>query len=262
MSNDYFAFSDPVARNTLVRAEVYNALGQALEDAFDLLPEEDRLNQDRVTYATRSGTANAIVLTIPATLTAYVEGMSITWKVAAANTSTVTVNVNTLGARSLLRSDGDPLAANDLRAGAMVTARFDGLSFRLIGTAPGEVEAIVNETAWTYNAGNLPGLSGAEGKALTVQGGTPLWDFVIMAKESALRGDEGQSWQVDTEDGAGRVLTASDTFNGIPRTFTYTYDSAGRAETIAIGWVTFTRTYTFTYNGTTGRLATRSYVDA
>ena len=81
--------------------------------------------------STVGGTANAIALTTGFSLTAYAAGQEFSFKVASANTSTVTVNVDSLGAKAIVSADGDALQAGDLPANSLPTIQYDGTQFRL-----------------------------------------------------------------------------------------------------------------------------------
>lgn len=76
---------------------------------------------------------DTIVLTLATAPTAYTSGMQIGfYKSAAANTGACTINVNSLGAKALVKRDGSTaLGAGDLVANALYFATYDGTSFRV-----------------------------------------------------------------------------------------------------------------------------------
>lgn len=84
--------------------------------------------------ATVGGTANAITLTTGYTFTAYAAGQEFSFIVGTTNTGAVTVNVDSIGAKNLVRNDGShtALSAGDLVSGALATVRYDGTRFKLI----------------------------------------------------------------------------------------------------------------------------------
>jgi hypothetical protein len=148
MSNDYFNHSNPQARNTLARAETVNATNDEIVAGFDKLPAELALKQDRVTYATDTGAANAYVVTLTHAPASYVAGLRVSMKVANANTGASTVNVNGLGVKSIKRFNGAALAANDLMVGAVVDLRYDGANFILASQhGASETNAAASATA-------------------------------------------------------------------------------------------------------------------
>jgi hypothetical protein len=105
----------------------YAALGQTQNGAF-------------LWGGTAGGTANAATISLNPPLAAYAAGQAFRFQTgAAANTSAVTLNVNSLGAVAVNKGDGTTaLGAGDLPASAMVTVVHDGTRFRLIDPAPFE----------------------------------------------------------------------------------------------------------------------------
>lgn len=76
------------------------------------------------TYATRTGTANAIVLTTGGVSLAV--GMQVRWRAAAANTGAVTINVDGQGAIEARTVTGAVLPAGYIRTDADTVATYDG----------------------------------------------------------------------------------------------------------------------------------------
>ncbi len=83
-------------------------------------------------YGTATGT-NALVITLNPAPTAYLDGMAISFKNTTQNTGTVTINVNGLGAKSVLKSNGLALASGNLKANSVYTIRYNGSNFILQG---------------------------------------------------------------------------------------------------------------------------------
>jgi hypothetical protein len=96
----------------------------------------DDQNQTQV-YAADSGTANAYAVTLANSPGSYVAGQRVVFKVANANTGASTINVNSLGTKSLTKSGTTALASGDLVAGQVVTAVYDGTQFQLQGVGGG-----------------------------------------------------------------------------------------------------------------------------
>lgn len=90
--------------------------------------------------ATYGGTTNAYTVTSPAThgLSAYAQGVGLMLVPNANNTGACTVNVDTLGAVAIKRSDGADPAANDLVAGQAYWLRHTGTNFRVVGALPSQ----------------------------------------------------------------------------------------------------------------------------
>jgi hypothetical protein len=81
-------------------------------------------------YAAASGTDNYSITLAPA-VTSYTTGMLVNFKVANANTGAVTLNVNGLGQKAVIKNSNAALVANDIKAGQVVTAIYDGTSFQM-----------------------------------------------------------------------------------------------------------------------------------
>lgn len=86
------------------------------------------------TYAVDSGAADAMLASVYPAPTAYVAGMGLRVKVAAANTGPTTISVNGLGAVAVVRSDGANLQAGDLAVGAIVDIVYDGSKFQIVNS--------------------------------------------------------------------------------------------------------------------------------
>lgn len=84
-------------------------------------------------YGTTAGSANAYTLTLSPVLSAYTAGICVAVKIHAANTGTSTININGLGAKSILDSKGNTLPSGKLRLNGVYTLRYDGTNFILQG---------------------------------------------------------------------------------------------------------------------------------
>ena len=89
-------------------------------------------NRDHPTI-TAGGTADAMTLTYTTAPAAYVAGMEFTFITVGTNTTTTpSVNVNGLGAKTIKRIDGSTaVAAGELVSGTIITLYYDGTSMRL-----------------------------------------------------------------------------------------------------------------------------------
>lgn len=125
MSNDYYNHTSRFSRHTLGRAESINAAFDALEAGLDKLPSAARLTNGTTMFAVASGSANALVVSMPKTMTAYSNGATIWVEVGTTNTGAATINVDGLGARSIRLPSGANIAAGDLTAGDIVQLAFD-----------------------------------------------------------------------------------------------------------------------------------------
>jgi hypothetical protein len=174
MSNLYFTYS-PLTANTVARAADVNARFSGIEAGFTLLPPPVYLYEDRITYSTDTGTADAYVATPAIPITAYSEGLRIRLKAANANTGVSTVDVSGLGVKQIVRADGSALQLGDILGGQILDLTYDGSQFRLglafaelspagvmakiAAGGPMVVNGSVTTTALVNNGQTLDGLS-------------------------------------------------------------------------------------------------------
>jgi hypothetical protein len=214
--NDYFNAPDAPVDFTLARASVIKTLFASIAAAFDKLPAEDALFQGRFNFAVAAGTGNALTATFTPAPAAYVDGASFRLQLAHTNTAAATLNVNALGAKSILKSDGSAVAAGDLVAGTVQDFTYVNGAFRMPATGPagpaGPVDPIDNVTgqdgdfyintvdhfifgpraAGAWGAGvSLVGPAGANGAngANGVNGNTILYDAADPDAGDGVNGD-------------------------------------------------------------------------
>ena len=90
------------------------------------------IQEQRMTYAVNTGSANNIELTLKSPLTSYIEGTLLTFKATATNTGSVTLNVDSLGIKNILNRGGTPLIVGDIPSGSLNIVQYDGVSFQLL----------------------------------------------------------------------------------------------------------------------------------
>lgn len=94
-------------------------------------------------FGVATGTAQAITLTVPTTISALAAGMRFTFRPVAANTaSDPTLNVNSLGAKTIKRGSdtfynnsnyySNDVIVNDIRTGVYAVVEYDGTNFHLM----------------------------------------------------------------------------------------------------------------------------------
>lgn len=118
--SEYFDFSDS---NFPTRAKALSATVRALTQAcaagFAMLPALASFTLGARYYALTTGTANTYIAEIDG-IDAYAQFQSILLKFNVANTGASTVDVNGLGTRPLLRSDGEDAEAGDFPVNGIV----------------------------------------------------------------------------------------------------------------------------------------------
>jgi hypothetical protein len=110
-------------------------------------------------YAVDTGAVNAysVAFASPATV-AYTAGLTISFKAVNANTGASTLNVNSLGTKSIVTPGGSALIAGAIAAGQVATVVYDGTNFQLQSVAGSGGSAAGSTTQVQFNSsGSLAG---------------------------------------------------------------------------------------------------------
>jgi len=95
------------------------------------LPYGEFVVNGTINYGTAAGTTDAYAITI-ADISAYTTGMMVLFYAATANTGACSLNINSLGAKSLKSlHDTDPLDSY-IEAGSLVLVAYDGTNFQIL----------------------------------------------------------------------------------------------------------------------------------
>jgi hypothetical protein len=79
---------------------------------------------------TSGGTANAQTISLTPGITSYITGLTVNFIAGFGNTASApTLNINAVGAKTMLDAFGQELRAGAIRAGALVTATYNGTAF-------------------------------------------------------------------------------------------------------------------------------------
>lgn len=119
-------FTSPtdVVAGSLAKASDLNNLDSATAAAFALLPTNATINAGTVNFAVDTGTANAYLVALPMTAASYTDGLSVTMRPLNANTGACTINVDSLGVKSIKTGDNTTPAAGDIAAGVPIELRY------------------------------------------------------------------------------------------------------------------------------------------
>lgn len=117
MTNAYYTSPTDVEAGVKVRSVDLNTLDASVDSAFDKLPTENNLKRGTTNYAVDTGTANAYVVSLPHTPSGYVDGLTVRFRAINTNTGASTINVNSLGTKSIRNRSGSALAAGDITVG-------------------------------------------------------------------------------------------------------------------------------------------------
>ena len=115
------------------------AIGSAAAESTTLAQLQDSAT---IWGGTAAGSGDALTITLTPALTAYANGQRFTLITAAASTTASTLNVDSLGAKSIKMPDGSATVAESIESGQLLELIYDGTNFRIIN---------VNETteSWT-----------------------------------------------------------------------------------------------------------------
>jgi hypothetical protein len=105
----------------------------------DLIPDNNDLQQltkssrsQFVNFCVDSGAVNSLSVALVPALQAYKQGLPLRVVVANTNTGPTTINVNSLGNRPVVRSNGAQLESGDIRAGQIALLVDDGTRFQVM----------------------------------------------------------------------------------------------------------------------------------
>jgi len=131
--------------------------------------------EKHIAYAVASGT-NTYTVSIPG-ITQLVEGMSVKIKFANGNTGASTLNINDLGAKNIVKSNGNALSAGNIKAGQICHLVYNGVNFQLLGEGGEYGTALPEHVLEGYTIGTENGLvegtmpnNGSQSATLTITG--------------------------------------------------------------------------------------------
>lgn len=108
-----------------------------------------RWNKDTDGSVASTGSANAYVMAANQTLSAYYDGLTVTFDANFTNTGAATLNVDSVSADSIVWPDGRALVGNEIVSGGKYTVRHDGTNWQLVGGGIQRVPAPETEAATT-----------------------------------------------------------------------------------------------------------------
>lgn len=124
MTNGLYTSPTDIAAVTKALSFDINNIDASVATAFEKLPTEVEIKRGTINFAVDTGVANAYLVALPYPPSGYVDGLAIVFRPLNANTTASTVNVNSLGVKSIRRADGSAISAGDVAAGIPITARY------------------------------------------------------------------------------------------------------------------------------------------
>ena len=117
----------------------------AAADATYTVKGVSTLKADSEYYAADAGANDTYVITLSPAPNAYVTGMVIRFKANTVNTGAATINVNSLGAKSIIKGVSTVLADGDIAALSLNTIIYDGTNFVLQNPVANNVTSFSNK---------------------------------------------------------------------------------------------------------------------
>jgi hypothetical protein len=111
-------------------------------------PSSGQVQDGTLTYLTSVSGTDTITATAPISMTAYATGQVFRFISAGANTTTsVTLNINSIGAKNITKNGTTALAASDIPSGAVVMVTYDGTQFQISGVSVTSI--LGSNNTWT-----------------------------------------------------------------------------------------------------------------
>lgn len=172
-----FAINKPTGNENVTRdayRAVLDQIDTALKAVEDTAASEMTTHKADATehsyYAVDTGAANACVVTLAPAPTAYVDGLTVRVKIANASTGASTLNVNGLGAKTILDSNGNAIAPGGLKAGLIYTMCYNSTTGSFILQAKGGGTAtagdLISGKTATVDTGQITGTLALTGTAI------------------------------------------------------------------------------------------------
>lgn len=160
--------SADVVRDMNALAEATDSAIKEAIDNVDLTAVDTKISQhidddvNHIRSAVDTGTANAKVVTLNPAPTVYKDLMGITFKNAVQNTGAVTLNVNGLGAKSIIKSNGTALSSGFLKYNSIYTVRYNASTGNFIlqgegGSGDALASDLLSGKKATTDAGDIIG---------------------------------------------------------------------------------------------------------
>ena len=159
MANTYYVFAPQFIPGQKVRSDEMNQQLSSIETAFDLMPTDNSAILRGTTYlGVDSGTANAVEITLTDPRTDYQDGDQITWKATNTNTGATTIDIDGVGAVTLVGADGTSIGAGDIATGLYYTAIFDSANNRwqMLGASAAALAAADDRVTWASEWATQP----------------------------------------------------------------------------------------------------------
>jgi hypothetical protein len=116
-------------RKLLLLAIIFFSVSAYAQDSSPI-PNAGNLNQPA--RCSDAGSTDAYACSLSPAITSYTTGGTVWFKAATANTGAATLNLNSLGAKTIKKQKDQDLADNDIKAGQWVSLSYDGTNFQML----------------------------------------------------------------------------------------------------------------------------------
>ena len=222
MAVDFHTWSTTAGSNTSING-INLAEGWAAADINNALRDmmaQHALVRKLVSGSiTTGGTANAQTLASGFSMLSYQQDMPLSFEAGATNTGATTLNVDSIGAKSVVRGDGAALIPGDIVAGGTYWATYESGADVIVLHNPSNQRSVVGvnaQTGTTYtlaiaDAGKLVTMSNASANTLTIPPNSSV-AFVVGTVVAVRQKGAGAT---TVTAGAGVTLNAVSTGSGV-----------------------------------------------
>lgn len=140
------------------------------DSAREVMAAIKRYIVDRDPYQVSTGSANAYALSATQSITAYATGQTFSFIPNFTNTGTATLNVDSVGAKEILRPDGSGLTSGDIKNGQMVVVAYSGVddAFKMLSPVHRAGAGLLRQLVTVSTSGH-----GAASKTVTSTSAVP-----------------------------------------------------------------------------------------
>lgn len=190
-----------------------------------------------VVGGTTAGSVNAYTLTPATAMPAWVEGTVVVCEFHLANTTTTpTLNISGLGAKTIVSCAGAALAASDLLLNRYTALLYDGTNLQLLAVTKNYVDQLAFSSA-------LPAQTGNGGKLVTTDGSIASW-LAQATQSEAEAGTISTAWVSPLRVAQAIAALATPSITRSPRTSNTILAAADRGDLIDATSGTYSQTLT------------------
>lgn len=148
---------------------VYDGTNMQMQSQTATFPTVAQVQNSSTIYAADAGASDTYAIALTPTLTAYATGQMFSFKANTANTGAATLNIDSLGAKTIKKKNDQDLETGDIEAGQIVTVIYDGTNMQMVSqvaNSPSYANTVVSkagtdatgagDTVWAHGLGRVP----------------------------------------------------------------------------------------------------------